>query len=330
MYNCYKGVVLARFGERCCTVTDDSCGTIEENLILFWNSYGIIICVFCVALNSAVQLATGPANKENHFFHQIISVVFGGFSGGVLCPLVLGKPPMLLTNDYSLLWCMSVLVLTRYLPWSPFVMKCLVAKPVRLVWNNLLMITRSSTIFAITKTASSLIMANSITPNIVPVCGPIFAGVIVSCMGVFFPLTKGMKPISNGTPLVTQGALITSAFYHLYVHDTGACGSGLRWLVHCLLVYAEYIPLVIFHLAVPQHWAITGAELAAVVWDAQSLVKIDPVVKVLSTPDVCVIVVSFWFVLTSVQVLYGVNAFASFHALLYNISGVQGPRITKL
>jgi hypothetical protein len=278
MYDCYKGLALGRYSSSCCSTNDDSCSNAEQNGILFWNNYGMLICVFCTALNSAVLSAADPASKTNHFFHQLLLVIFGGFSGGVLCPLVLSRTPMLLTNDYSLLWCTSALILTHYLPCSPAIMRWLLAKPVRLVWNNLLMVTRSSTIFAITKIATGLIMdangalqvsaaemakadSGAVAMPAVPLFGPVLAGVLVSCMGVFFPLTKGTKPISNGMPLVIQGALITSAFYHLYVHDSGNLGAWLRRTVHCLCSLAHYAGLVASHLLAGQlgaAWATTN------------------------------------------------------------------------
>lgn len=334
MYDCYKGFALGRYTEPCCSTTaDDSCSSIEKNWIVFWNSYAMLICVFCNSLNSAVQVAAAPSSKTNHYFHQLITVIFGGFFGGTLCPVVLGKIPMLLTNDYSLVWCISALVLTHYLPNSRGIMKCLLSKPVRLVWNNLFMISRSSTIFSITKTATTLIMTASATASassvsrVVPLCGPIFAGVLVSVMGVFFPLTKGIKPISNGMPLVIQGALITSTFYHLYVHDTGICGAGMRWLLHALWSYSEYIPLVLFHLLVRQHWVFRSIELSSVLLDAWTHVTVDPVVRILPTPDICVLVVTFWFILTSHQVIYECNVLTLTHTICYKLTGLCGPKV---
>lgn len=48
-------------------------------------------------------------------------------------------------------------------------------------------------------------------------------------MGTFYPFDKGLNPIKNGTPWVIQGAIISSIFFHIIIHDkTGLLGTTLR------------------------------------------------------------------------------------------------------
>ena len=66
--------------------------------------------------------------------------------------------------------------------------------------------------------------------------GPIVAGVVNGMMGTFFPFDKGLNPIKQGTPWVIQGAIISSLFYHLIIHDKiGPLGTTLRSFLFFLL-----------------------------------------------------------------------------------------------
>ena len=59
--------------------------------------------------------------------------------------------------------------------------------------------------------------------------GPIIAGTTIAALGPFIPLNNGFACISDGVPVIMQGALFTSTVFHFMVNDTtGYIGITMR------------------------------------------------------------------------------------------------------
>ena len=71
-------------------------------LLLFPHSTAVI--VGCNALNSAATIYTTQKSKL-YWLHSLVLVIIGGFGGGIIGPVLIGKPSIIMTNDMVIILC---------------------------------------------------------------------------------------------------------------------------------------------------------------------------------------------------------------------------------
>lgn len=201
---------------------------IESYLDLkFWGIYGKAFVFLCHALRAALSVRGSQKTTKHYWLHSFVLVLLAGFGGGILTPLFLGRPSMMMVNNLIVLTSALAWYLTHYVDG---VQAFLTTVPARMVWGFGHCLFRIFTICNMVNVANSVLSADPYYP--VPLVGPIAAGTMTATLGMYLPLNKGLSAIENKTPWPLQGALITAAVYHLVVHDTvGTLGEGLRFIL---------------------------------------------------------------------------------------------------
>lgn len=97
--------------------------------------------------------------------------------------------------------------------------------------------------------------------------GPIVAGVVNGCMGIFYPFDKGFTAVKDGTPWPIQGAIFASLFYQVTVFDKkGAIGLTIRLVIFL----TSRITVDAFHFALNSRRSVIGEwsdnDARVVVW----------------------------------------------------------------
>lgn len=130
---------------------------VGESLALFaewWDTRGNAACLFCMAILSAVAiLAISPKSNRLYWLHSLVLVIFKAFTGGSLAAMFVGKLPVLITDDFVILFSIIAWYLVHYTSISDLVL----FKPVRLLWTVLAQIFRTSAICNATKFACATI-----------------------------------------------------------------------------------------------------------------------------------------------------------------------------
>lgn len=101
---------------------------------------------------------------------------------------MIGKPPIIVTNEYIVPMCVAVWYFTHYLGGAHL----LNYTPAKIVWTVLAMLFRTHTVSNIVDLANATLTA---TPGYysVPLIGPIIVGTTLGSFGMFMPLEKGVR-----------------------------------------------------------------------------------------------------------------------------------------
>lgn len=158
-----------------------------------------------------------------YWLHSLVLVVLTGFGGGMIGPLLIGKPSVIMTNDLIIPLC----VLFWYSIHCLGLYSVLTWKPIKIVWGLFLAIFRAHGAVDAVNLSLTILKPGPYYP--VPLVGPVLYATLIGCLGGFMPLDKGLLPISKSTAWVIQGAFMSAAFYYFMTKDsTGIIGVTMR------------------------------------------------------------------------------------------------------
>lgn len=271
--------------------------------------WGLLCFVAGNCLNSAYNvkkrtMAT-PNTPEPYWFVSMLTVIINGYGGGILAPILLGKPIIPAVFDPIVPLCIAAWYITHIVPKGYQLLDWL---PVKIFWTILLALFRTMTACNIIEGAMDVLKPTEFYPSC-PLFGPIMVGATLGCAGQFLPFDKGLKVIESGMPWQVQGAIMGSTFFHLCVHDkTGIFGSSLRFLVLNVVVFVG--KLIAFK--IPNTIATISEERLFNKENVRSMICVMHLVQLLgiatlNNPDF--------------------NIFRGVHTILYKITGV--PRFSK-
>lgn len=165
--------------------------------------------------------------KPVYWLHSLVVTILTSFGGGTVAPMLIGRPPFILSNDLILPITLVTWYIVHYI-WG--VHDLLTTTPARAIWSSLAALFRVHSGCNMTALAATILTAGPYYPC--PAVGPVVVGTVVGSLGIFFPLDKGLAPIAAGTPWGTQQAFLVATFYHFMVTDKqGVIGEGLRAVV---------------------------------------------------------------------------------------------------
>jgi TRIC channel len=157
---------------------------------------------------------TGPG-KDMYWAQSIVLTFLLCFGGGIIAPFLLGKPPVVLTNDLIV----PVLLAAWFLVnrFEKATLTLLRLPLVKHVLAVLAEIFRANGLCAMVALASNELKPTKYYP--IPVWGPILLGTIAGCGGLFLPLDKGLASLKAGSPWPLQSAFYGATAFHLLSHD---------------------------------------------------------------------------------------------------------------
>ncbi|CAM9633065.1 unnamed protein product [Choristocarpus tenellus] len=197
---------------------------VKAFLLQQW-TYGPEVCLSAFALLGAAKVRkVVKASGGQMFWAQSLVLTFMvGFGGGILAPFLLGKPPVIFTNDLLVPLVTVAWFLVNLTEGVIFrVLGTPVINQVMLVLGECF---RANAMCGVVLAANKVISASKYYP--IPLWGPILLGTIGACGGMFLPLDKGLQGLKNGAPWPMQSAFYGSMFFHLTVHDPNV-GPYLR------------------------------------------------------------------------------------------------------
>lgn len=164
--------------------------------------------------------------QHPYWLQSLILCVLGSFGGGIIAPVLIGKPPAIFSNDLILFASIIVWFFIYNLRGSSL----LNIPVIKLTWLFFLGVFRTNAVVGIVQVANTVLAPSKYYP--IPVFGPILAGTLLGSMGSFLPFDKGLAAISRNTPWPIQAAFYSSSFYHIMAHDqNGILGITLRGLI---------------------------------------------------------------------------------------------------
>jgi hypothetical protein len=196
-----------------------------EYFMLLKMPNGMAIAIGCNALNGALTVQAMNAGKPPlYWIHSLVLVVFTAFGGGLLAPILAGRPCIPVANDLVIPLCVVFWYLTHHIPGLP---KLLNFAPLKFVWTAGIGLFRAHAITNNVNATMAVLAAGPYYP--IPLVGPILIGTCVGALGAFLPFDKGLAPIQNSCNWGIQAAFMTATFYHLMVNDQqGVLGTAMR------------------------------------------------------------------------------------------------------
>lgn len=199
-----------------------------QDIFLLKFPHGILSIVLAQSISAAtkVRATQDKDGRDYYWLHALILTVLTGFGGGIIAPILIGRPPLIFQNELILTCCIASWYVVNTLPGAQRVLTSL---PVRTILAVFIGLFRTHTVCNIVKAANESLPASSaFYPH--AFWGPIISGTFLGSGGLFLPFDKGVGAVvGNGTPWPMQAALMTAVFYHLEVFDkTGFVGVGFR------------------------------------------------------------------------------------------------------
>lgn len=195
-------------------------------LLKFPHGIPSIVLAQSIAAATKVRAIQDKEGRDYYWLHALILTVLTGFGGGIIAPILIGRPPLIFQNELILTCCIASWYVVNTLPGAQRVLTSL---PMRTVLALFIGLFRTHTVCNIVKAANESLPASSaFYPH--AFWGPIISGTFLGSGGLFLPFDKGLGAVvGNGTPWPMQAALMTAVFYHLEVFDkTGFVGVGFR------------------------------------------------------------------------------------------------------
>lgn len=183
---------------------------------------------FWMAVQGAMMVRLGP-NKDRslNWFHAFSLSVIGGFGGGWLGFIWMGRPSSMLSNDLNMASCIVAFILVNYTPMDIGFKCCnnIMGKIATVVFAQLF---RSLGVAKFVMVCFETFKDSPSAYYPIPVFGPILYATLLGNMGGF--VLKGFNGhLANGMPWPVQNGLFCATFYHFYVNDqTGPIGIFLR------------------------------------------------------------------------------------------------------
>jgi len=178
----------------------------------------------CHVINATMGVHASFIGKPKpYWLHSLVLVVLTGFGGGIIGPLLIGKPSFIMINDLIIPLCVMCwysihcLGLYNILNW----------KPVKIVWSLYLAILRAHSAMDVVNLSFTVLKPGPYYP--VPLVGPVLCSTLTGCLGGFMPLDKGLLPIFKSTSWIVQSAFLSAAYYYFMIKDTtGIIGVTMR------------------------------------------------------------------------------------------------------
>lgn len=187
---------------------------------------GFALCILGQTISTCMNVRAMQLDNRYYWLHSLLLVVLTGFGGGIAGFMMLGKPPIIVTNELIIPTCIICWYATHYLGLCPL----LALPPFKLIWTTFASLFRTHAICNIVALASKTLPPSDFYA--IPLIGPIVVGTTLGSFSQFLPLDKGLLPIRDGCPWALQGAFISASLYHLMVHDTaGPVGTVLRSII---------------------------------------------------------------------------------------------------
>lgn len=86
------------------------------DLMTWWETYGVMFCLFCVTIMSSVDCSEKKGQPRLFFVHSFLLTVFKAFGGGCLAFMMIGKMPVVVHNDAVVPFCVISWFCVRYTP----------------------------------------------------------------------------------------------------------------------------------------------------------------------------------------------------------------------
>lgn len=195
-------------------------------VVLIKFPYGFTWCIAGAATTVALKVRKDQGTERYYWLHSLILTIISGFGGGMVAFVMLGKPPIIVSNEWIVPLCIVAWYCTHYLNFGPL----LNSEPFKIIIVVLTCLFRTHSMSNIVALANRTLAPSEFYH--VPIVGPIIVGTTLGSFSLFMPLTKGLDPITHDCPWAIQGAFLTSTFYHLMINDTtGFLGNSLRAFV---------------------------------------------------------------------------------------------------
>jgi uncharacterized membrane protein YeiH len=140
-------------------------------------------------INGALAVYAANLGKpKQYWLHSLVLVICTAFGGGIITPILLGRPAGPLANEAIIPMAVLTWYIVHYLG-SGFFYRFLNLTPVKLIWNWLMAVFRANSAVGMVTLACTVFKPSVYYPT--PLFGPLIAGTIVSCGGAFLPFDKG-------------------------------------------------------------------------------------------------------------------------------------------
>ncbi|CAM9470278.1 unnamed protein product [Discosporangium mesarthrocarpum] len=192
-------------------------------LLMQW-PYAAEVCVTVHVLISCVNIRLADKKREWNVVMGICLVLVTAFGGGIMAPMLLGKPPVFLTNDLLVpLVAILYLITIRF---DPYVVKAVRTRGVFQILILVDLISRINAVVLFVDKGAAAIPPSKYYP--VAFFGPIIMGTIRGTGGLFVPFDKGLSTLSAGLSWNIQQVVACATFYHLAVNDMFLLGGFFR------------------------------------------------------------------------------------------------------
>ena len=131
---------------------DDCCWSNYINGV--WNTHGSTLCLLSAAIFISVAQLPKPNENKLYWFHSFLLVLFKGFGGGCLGPMLIGKLPVIISNDMVVICCV---VAWYFVHNSSIIRNIILETPIRCLWTVMACIFRTHAICSLCKLACATI-----------------------------------------------------------------------------------------------------------------------------------------------------------------------------
>lgn len=104
---------------------------------------GFALCILGQTISTCMNVRAMQLDNRYYWLHSLLLVVLTGFGGGIAGFMMLGKPPIIVTNEIILPICVICWYATHYLGLCPL----LALPPFKLIWTIFASLFRSLSLF---------------------------------------------------------------------------------------------------------------------------------------------------------------------------------------
>ena len=159
--------------------------------------YCLEILTLFQAFNGAVtvygQYGVNVGKPPLYWLHSLVLVIMTSFSGGIITPMLLGKPSGLVANDTLL----PIAIIAWYSVHYLGLYKVFTWAPVRALHQPIIAMYRVHSVIRMVNIANAVLPHGSYYT--IPQFGPIVTGTITGCIGTFVTSEKFFAPIHEGS-----------------------------------------------------------------------------------------------------------------------------------
>lgn len=186
-----------------------------SSLLTASHPYGSELCMFFMAVSSAVAVRSKGAPRPYRWFHTYAHVTLVGFGGGAFAPLLLGRPTGLIVRaDATCGLSFLAFWLVFHCPADAFYSLCKLL-PMKLLYTFYTTLFKSGGVPGYTKLGHDVAQPYSYGISLL---GPVLSSCFLSNAGPVFRMGWD-EWFKNGMPWQFENGLYVATFYTLYVHD---------------------------------------------------------------------------------------------------------------